>query len=77
MGRVRVLPPGRSRWYWGSKLLLICTCEGTVTGFSPANPKLYGERQQARQTLTDQPANRPVPGTAVVTNLARNPRSTI
>ena len=21
--------PSYSRWYWGSKLLLICTCEGT------------------------------------------------
>ncbi|HWN00371.1 MAG TPA: hypothetical protein VNO54_25260 [Streptosporangiaceae bacterium] len=59
--------PSHSRWYWGSKLLLICTCEGTVTGFGLANPKLYGERQQARQTLLHQPANRPAPGTAVVT----------
>ncbi|MGH3404470.1 MAG: transposase [Streptosporangiaceae bacterium] len=57
-----------SRWYWGAKLLLICTCDGTVTGFSLANPKLHGERDQARQTLTRQPANRPVPGTAVVTD---------
>jgi Transposase DDE domain len=57
-----------SRWYWGCKLLLICTCEGTVTGFSLANPKLHGERDQARQTLTSQPANRPAPGTAVVTD---------
>jgi len=24
--------PSHSRWYWGSKLLLICTCDGTVTG---------------------------------------------
>jgi hypothetical protein len=60
--------PSHSRWYWGSKLLLICTCEGTVTGFGLANPKLYGERQQARQTLLHQPANRPAPGTAVVTD---------
>jgi hypothetical protein len=21
--------PSHSRWYWGSKLMLICTCEGT------------------------------------------------
>ena len=48
-----------SRWYWGCKLLLICTCDGTVTGFSLANPKLHGERDQARQTLERQPANRP------------------
>jgi hypothetical protein len=60
--------PSHSRFYWGSKLLLICTCEGTVTGFGLANPKLYGERQQARQVLKDRPANRPAPGTAVVTD---------
>jgi hypothetical protein len=59
--------PGHSRFYWGAKLLLACTCEGTVTGFGLANPKLHGERQQARQMLKDQPANRPAPGTAVVT----------
>jgi len=56
--------PSHSRWYWGCKLLLICTCDGTVTGFSLANPKLHGERDQARQTLERQPANRPAPGTA-------------
>ena len=60
--------PSHSRWYWGAKLLIICTCDGTVTGFSLANPKLYGEREQARTTLEHQPANRPVPGTAVVTD---------
>ncbi len=59
--------PSHSRWYWGSKLLFICTCDGTVTGFGLANPKLFGEREQARQMLKDQPANRPAPGTAVVT----------
>jgi hypothetical protein len=60
--------PSHSRWYWGCKLLLICTCDGTVTGFSLANPKLHGERDQARQTLERQPANRPEPGTAVITD---------
>ena len=60
--------PSHSRWYWGSKLLLIVTCDGTVTGFGLANPKLFGEREQARQMLKDQPANRPAPGTAVVTD---------
>ena len=60
--------PSHSRWYWGAKLLLICTCDGTVTGFGLANPKLCGEREQARQMLKDQPANRPAPGTAVVTD---------
>jgi hypothetical protein len=60
--------PSHSRWYWGSKLMLMCTCEGTVTGFGLANPKLYGERDQARQMLGDNPANRPVPGSAVITD---------
>jgi hypothetical protein len=60
--------PSHSRWYRGAKLLLICTCDGTVTGFGLANPKLYGERDQARQLLKDRPANRPAPGTAVVTD---------
>jgi hypothetical protein len=60
--------PSHSRWYWGCKLLLIGTCDGTVTGFSLANPKLAGERDQARQTLERQPANRPAPGTTIVTD---------
>ena len=57
-----------SRWYWGAKLLLITTPDGTVTGFSLANPKLAGEREQTRQTLAHQPVNRPQPGTTVVTD---------
>jgi hypothetical protein len=60
--------PGHSRWYGGAKLLLIVTCEGTVTGFCLANPRLYGEREQARLMPERQPANRPVPGTAIVTD---------
>jgi hypothetical protein len=60
--------PSHSRWYWGCKLLLICTCDGTVTGFGLANPKLAGERRQARQMPGDRPANRPAPGTAIVTD---------
>ena len=60
--------PSHSRWYWGAKLLLIVTCEGTVTGFGLASPKLFGEREQARQMLKDHPANRPAPGTAIVTD---------
>ena len=39
-----------------------------MTGFGLANPKLFGEREQARQMLEDQPANRLVLGTAVVTD---------
>jgi hypothetical protein len=46
----------------------MCTADGTVTGFGLANPKLYGEREQARQMLERQPANRPAPGTVVVTD---------
>jgi hypothetical protein len=57
-----------SRWYWGVKLLLITTADGTVTGFSLANPKLAGERDQTRHTLTHRPVNRPEPGTTVVTD---------
>ena len=60
--------PSHSRFYWGAKLMLICTCEGTITGFCLANPKLHGERQQARQMLGHQPANRPAPGTVIVTD---------
>jgi hypothetical protein len=57
-----------SRFYWGAKLMLICTADGTVTGFGLANPKLWGEREQLRQLLTHQPANRPPAGCAVVTD---------
>jgi Transposase DDE domain len=60
--------PSHSRWYWGCKLLIICTCDGTVTGFSLANPKLHGERDQAVRTLERQPANRPAPGSIIVTD---------
>ena len=57
-----------SRWYWGVKLLLITTADGTVTGFGLANPKLFGEREATRQILGRQPANRPAPGSVVVTD---------
>ena len=60
--------PSHSRWYWGAKLLLICSCDGTVTGFGLANPKLFGEQKATRQMREDQSANRPAPGTAVVTD---------
>jgi len=60
--------PAHSRYYWGAKLLLICTADGTVTGFGLANPKLWGEREAIRQLLTHQPANRPPAGSAVVTD---------
>ena len=53
--------PSHSRWYWGCKLLLICTCEGTVTGFSLANPKLHGERDQADRPWSASPRTGPRP----------------
>jgi hypothetical protein len=55
-----------SRWYWGSKLLLITTPGGMVTGFGLANPKLFGEREHARLLLTTAPQHRPAPGSVVV-----------
>jgi Transposase DDE domain len=55
-----------SRFYWGAKLMLIVTCDGTVTGFGLANPKLAGEREETTQMLTVQPANQPRPGTTIV-----------
>jgi hypothetical protein len=39
-----------------------------VTGFGLANPKLFGEREQARLMLERQPLNRPAPGTVIVTD---------
>lgn len=57
-----------SRFYWGVKLMLITTVEGTVTGFGLGNPKLLGERELTCQMLTHQPANRPTPGSTVVTD---------
>ena len=60
--------PAHSRYYWGVKLLLLCTADGTVTGFGLANPKLVGEREAVRQLLAHQPANRPPAGSAVVTD---------
>jgi hypothetical protein len=58
--------PSHHCFYWGARLLLVATPEGTVTGFGLANPKLVGEREQARQLLAQQPANRPARGSAVV-----------
>jgi hypothetical protein len=55
-----------SRFYWGMKLMLVTTADGTVTGFGLANPKLAGEREQTRTMLREQPANRPAPGTVLV-----------
>src|SRR4030095_14474229 len=43
-----------SRYYSGVRLMLICTADGTVTGFGLANPKLMGEREAVRQLLRAQ-----------------------
>ena len=52
-----------SRWYWGCKLLLICTCDGTVTGFSLANPKCTasGTRPARRWIASQRTGPRPAP----------------
>jgi len=46
------------------------TADGTVTGFGLANPQLAGEREETRQMLEHQPANRPRPGTVTVADRA-------
>lgn len=49
-------------FYWGAKLMLITTAEGTVTAFSLANPKELDERKQALHLLHVQPiADGPCP----------------
>jgi hypothetical protein len=53
-------------FYWGSRLLLVTTPDGTVTGFGLANPKLLGEREAVVGMLRGIPANRPAPGTLLV-----------
>ena len=60
--------PAHSRYYWGVKLLLVVTVDGTVTGFGLANPKLLGEREAVRQLLAAQPGSRPPAGSVVVTD---------
>jgi hypothetical protein len=59
--------PSHHRFYWGSKLMLIVTCEGTTTGFGLANPKLLGERA-ALLRLLDTPANTPAAGSLLVSD---------
>jgi hypothetical protein len=58
--------PSHHCFYWGSRLLLVCTPQGTVTGFGLANPKLVGERQAMAAMLGGVVANRPAPGTLLV-----------
>jgi hypothetical protein len=72
LGRVRLLPEPFPL-VLGCKLLLICTCDGTVTGFSLANPQLYGEREEARQALKEQSANVAPPSSRTRSCPARRP----
>jgi hypothetical protein len=58
--------PSHHCFYWGARLLLVATPEGTVTGFGLANPKLVGEREAVVRLLQQVPANRPAPGTLLV-----------
>ena len=62
-------------FYWGSRLRLITTPEGTVTGFGLANPKLYGEREHARLLLASGAANRSPKGSAWTCIRAISPTS--
>jgi hypothetical protein len=49
-------------FYWGTKLLLITTADGAVTGFSLAHPKELDERKQALHLLhVHQIADAPCP----------------
>jgi hypothetical protein len=51
------------RFYWGSKLMLITTADGTVTAFSLAHPKELDERKQALHLVTHQATGpEPEPG---------------
>jgi hypothetical protein len=52
--------PAHSRFYWGAKLLLLVTADGTVTGFGLANPKLMGGTRGSPATA-DPPAGQPAP----------------
>ena len=60
--------PSHSRWYWGAKLMLLVTCDGTVTGFCLANPKLRRRARPGPADARPPAANRPAPGTAIVTD---------
>jgi hypothetical protein len=42
--------PSHSRWYWGLKLYLLCTPDGSPVAWCAANPKL-GEREVAMALL--------------------------
>lgn len=52
-------------FYWGAKLMLVVTADGTVTGFGLANPKLVAEREEVL-AMFDHPANLPPEDTVIV-----------
>jgi hypothetical protein len=54
-----------SLYFWGMRLLLLVTADGTIGGFLLFSPKQYGEIEAARLMLTV-PANRPTPGSTIV-----------
>ena len=61
--------PSHSRWYWGAKLLLICTCDGTVTGFglakasakAPVHTEPRGRRERPPRAARSTPVRRDRP----------------
>jgi len=48
-----------SRYYWGVKLMLICTADGTVTGFGLANPKLWASGSRPGSCWATRPPTAP------------------
>jgi hypothetical protein len=55
--------PSHPRWYWGAKLMLICTCDGTVTGFGLASPSSSGNATKpGRCWTTRRPQGRRLAG---------------
>jgi hypothetical protein len=54
-----------SLYFWGMRLLLLVTADGTIGGFLLFSPKQCGEVEAARLMLTV-PANRPAPGSTIV-----------
>ena len=60
--------PSHSRWYLGRQAAADPHLRRDRDRVRLANRKLFGERKQARQMLENQPANRPVPGTASITD---------
>ncbi len=60
--------PSHSRWYWGAKLLLIVHLRRDRDRVRPGQPQTRRGTRASPQMLERQPANRPAPGTAIVTD---------